>query len=232
MTINAGFGAYGEFAYGETADDVGSTAVAVADSLLTLFGAETATLLSLLDRPDTAAVLFGAAAVSIASSLDRGDSLAVILADALAIVSSLATGDTTLLAIADASTASTLITALDAPTVATPDAVTDVAVTLALVDAIRVKVQRLARDQMFGAYGEFAYGEHYYDLNTSSPLIREIVELFVQVSTSDAALPKLVDVATLLSALDRADAVAPMIAESPGRAELRLSRRVLNVIHH
>lgn len=193
--------------------------------------AETATLLSVLVRADAVSVIT-VEDREIVIALARADNLAAALAAAPAVLSAFASGDALAVLTDESGEQVAAVAPGDTLSVVASDAaLLPIIATLMRPDVLHPIVHRLRRDGGFGALGEYALGEHGGDHDPVPPT-REISSIYSSLARDDAIAAQLAGTTDVLSVLSVLDAIAVKLAESPGRAEPRLSRRIINIIHY
>jgi len=229
--VDQGWGAYGEFAYGEHAfDGVASSPITSSDGL-TLDVAESADVLATLLRADMVTVTL-AGDSALAAALARADTLSTVLTETTDILSALERADNVTLLVANENAVLALLVSDDETALVLFDEVVgSILAALTRTDTIHPMIYRVSRGQGFGAYGEFAYGEHNDDTNLLPPL-RERSDIFARLNRTDMASIDLVETPEITAALAALDTVIALLDEIPGRAEPRLSRRIINIIRY
>lgn len=214
-------------------DDAGAVMASFSDTDTVSVSVEDAgAVAAVLVRGDTLTLVIAEEAELFTTVL-RSETLAAVVMDVASVLANLNTvSDSLLLAV---SSAGVIVVAHEradhAPIDLSEEVILPIPVHLSRDDVLRVLTERFGSGPDFGAHGEYAHGEHARDL-AGAPIIREFVEIFATLSRVDALSPTVDDAATAFTVLSRLDALLTQIEEGDAFAELRLHRRISNVIQY
>lgn len=229
------------FAALSTLSDALTVTLDDAGAVMAYFSETDTVTVSVEDAGAVAAVLVRGDTLTLAIAEDtelfttvlRSETLSAFVMDAASILANLDTvSDSVLLTV---SSAGVIVVAHEraetVPIDVSGEIILPIPVHLSRDDVLSVLTERLVSGQDFGGHGEFAHGEHARDRG-SAPIIREFVEIFATLSRVDALSPTVNDAATAFTVLSRLDALLTQIEEGDAFAELRLHRRISNVIQY
>ena len=232
MAVRQGFGALAEFALCEHSDDVAVTTPVVGADTLSVVTPEAVAIQSLLARSESVPLSIGSA-VTMFSVLGRTDTAATLFNEVLGIATVLTTrSDTVAPDIVDVSSPRALLSRGEVLAPSLSEAVWTIAAALTRADELKLIFSRLETGPGFGAMAEFAHGEHGRDRGGQT-LFEEGLTIFARLTNrTDELAPALIAVVDLLAVLAPADTIRPKPIETDARAEERLHRRIINIIHY